>query len=179
LLTSVLAFDISQFFPSLNHRLLSCILGKVGFNSKVVQFFSNYLINRKTWYFWNNLSSPLFNVDIRVGQGSVLFPILSALYLSPILYILEKHLKILKIPIFMLFFVDDSLFIAQSKSFSFSNSLLYCSYNCTSILLQKFGLTLEYSKTKIFHFSRSHRSFNPPSLDLSALEGPILFPKEV
>ena len=80
----------------------------------------------------------------------------------------------------MLSFVnDDGLFIAQSKSFSFLNSLLYCSYNCASILLQKFGLTLEYSKTEIFHFSRLHRLFNPPPLDLSTLGGPILFPKEV
>ena len=134
--TSVLAFDISQFFPFLNHWPLPYILGKTGFNSKVVQSFLNYLINRKMQYFWNNLSSPLFNVDIGVGQDSALSPILLALCLTPILYILEKHLKKLKIPIFMLSFVDDDgFFIAQSKYFSFLNSLLYCSYNCASILL--------------------------------------------
>ena len=32
LLTSTLAFDITQFFPLLNHCLLSLILGKAGFN---------------------------------------------------------------------------------------------------------------------------------------------------
>jgi len=36
LLTSILAFDIAQFFPSLNHCLLSLILGKTGFDPKVV-----------------------------------------------------------------------------------------------------------------------------------------------
>jgi len=30
LFTSTLAFDIAQFFPSLNHRLLSCIIKKAG-----------------------------------------------------------------------------------------------------------------------------------------------------
>jgi len=30
--TSTLAFDIAQFFPSLNHYLLSLILEKVGFD---------------------------------------------------------------------------------------------------------------------------------------------------
>jgi len=44
--TSTLAFDITQFFPSLNHRLLALILGKAGFKSRVVNFFSNYLIDR-------------------------------------------------------------------------------------------------------------------------------------
>ena len=49
--TSSLAFDIVQFFSSLNHHLLALILGKVGFNLRVVKFFLNYLIERKTKYF--------------------------------------------------------------------------------------------------------------------------------
>ena len=44
--TSTLAFDITQFFPSLNHHLLALILGKARFESRVVNFFSNYLIDR-------------------------------------------------------------------------------------------------------------------------------------
>jgi len=35
--------------------------------------------------------------------------------LSLILYILEKHLKNLKIPVSILLFVNDGLFIVQSK----------------------------------------------------------------
>jgi len=50
LYTSTVAFDITQFFPSLNHQLLSFILNKVGFDHKVSKFFSNYLVNRKTKY---------------------------------------------------------------------------------------------------------------------------------
>jgi len=49
--TSSLAFNIVQFFPSLNYCLLALILGKIGFDSRVVNLFSNYLINRKTKYF--------------------------------------------------------------------------------------------------------------------------------
>ena len=114
--------------------------------------FSNYLVRKKTWYFWNNFSFPFFNIDIGVEQSSTLSPILSALYLAPILYILEKYLKILKIPVFILSFVDDRLLIAQSKSLTVLNDFLF--YNCrvTSSLLEKFGLILEHSKTEIFHF---------------------------
>jgi len=90
---SSLAFNIAQFFPSLNHCLLAFILGKAGFNSRVVNFFSNYLVNRRTKYFWNNFSSSSFNINVEVGQGSALSPILSALYLSSFLHILGKHLK--------------------------------------------------------------------------------------
>ena len=107
--TSMLAFDITQFFPSLNHRILTIILEKVGLESKVALFFTDYLVKRKTNYNWNELSSPIFEVNVRVGQLS---PILSALYLSPFLYILEKRLKNLKIPISFISFIDDGLIIA-------------------------------------------------------------------
>jgi len=107
-----LAFDISQFFLSLNHQLLTLIIDKVEFNQKVLIFFKNYLVRRKTKYLWNNFLSLFCNIDVGVGQGSALSPILSALYLSSIFYILEKHLKILKIPISIISFVDDSLFIS-------------------------------------------------------------------
>ena len=46
--TSTLIFNIAQFFLSLNHCLLTLILGKTGFDPCVVNFFLNYLINRKT-----------------------------------------------------------------------------------------------------------------------------------
>jgi len=42
--TSTLAFDISQFFPSLNHHLLVLILEKAGLDPNVTNFFANYLV---------------------------------------------------------------------------------------------------------------------------------------
>jgi len=151
--SSSLVFDISQFFPSLNHNLLTHILDKAGFDPKVTSFFTNYLVSKRTKYMWNDFSSPQFDVNIGVGQGSALSPILSSLYFSPFLYILENRLKNLRIPVSILSFVDDGLIIAQNKSFNISNSQLFCSYNVLSKLLDSFGLVIEHSKTEIFHFS--------------------------
>ena len=175
---SSLAFNISQFFPSLNHNLLILILKKAGLDHKVTNFFVNYLIQRSMKYLWNNLPSPMFDVNVGVGQGSALSPILSTLYLLPFLYILENRFKNLKIPTFILSFIDDGLFIIQNKSFNISNSHLFCSYNILSKLLDSFGLIIKHSKTEIFYFSRSQGIFNPPSLDLLLLGGPILCPKD-
>ena len=113
-----------------------------------------------------------------MGQGSALSPILLAIYLASFLHILENHLKILKIPVSILSFVDDGLLVTQSKSFSISNSLFFYSYNIISSLLSRFGLIVECSKTEVFHFTRSHRSFNLPLLNLSPIGGPTLYPKE-
>jgi len=143
-----------------------------------MNFFANYLVQRNTKYLWNNLSSPPFEVNVGVGQGSALSPILSTLYLSLLIYIMEKRFKNLNLPISILSFIDDDLFIVQNKSLNISNSNLFCSYNILSKLLDSFCLIIEHSKTEIFHFNRSHGPFNPPPLDLSPLGGPILKPKE-
>jgi len=46
----MVAFDIVQFFPSLNHELIIDTIELVGFLPKVVKFFSNYLTDRYTIY---------------------------------------------------------------------------------------------------------------------------------
>ena len=114
-----------------------------------------------------------------MGQDSVLSPILSTLYLAFILYTLEKCLKILKIPVSILSFIDDRLLIVQSKSLTISNNFPFYSYRVISSLLEKFRLILEHRKTKIFNFSRSNGIFNLPSLNLSMLGGSILCSKNI
>ena len=176
LTTSTLTFDIAQFFPLLNHQLLSPIIKKVGFDQCISSFFTDYLVNRKTNYSWSNFSFPTFNINIGVGQGSALSPILSALYLSLFIYILKNWLKNLKIPTSFIYFMDDGLIISQSKSIDISNSCLYCGYNILTNLLEKFGLVVKHSKTEVFYFNRFHGVFNPSPLNLSSLGGNILLP---
>jgi len=174
---SILAFDITQFFPSLNHCLLTLSLKKVGLDPKVTSFFMDFLVRRKTNYIWNDFSFPIYEVNVGVSQGSALSPILSTLYLSPLLYILEKHLKNLNISVSLISFIDNSLIISQNKLIDILNSQLFCSYNVLSRLLIKFGLNIKYLKTETFHFNRSHRMFNLPPLNLLSIRGPILCPK--
>jgi len=100
------------------------------------------------------------------------------MYLSPILHIFEKRFKNLKIPVFVISFVDNELFISQDKSFDILNFNLFCSYQIMSLLLEQFGLIIKHGKTEVFHFSRMHRVFNLPSLDLIILGGPIIHPKK-
>ena len=172
--TSILAFYIAQFFPLLNHQVLSLVLDKASFDPKVLIFFQNYLVDRKIKYLWNSFFFSFFNVDIGVGQESALAPILSALYLSPIFHIFEKHLKNLKI---LISFVDNKLLISQDKSILVSNTNLFCSYNVISNLLTKVGLIIEHRKTEVFHFSRSQGIFDPSLFDLTPLKGSVLWPK--
>ena len=61
---------------------------------------------------WNSFFSSFSNVNIGVGQGSALLPVLLALYLSLLFYIFDKYIKNLKNLAFFLSFVDDRLFIS-------------------------------------------------------------------
>jgi len=179
LTTSTLAFNIAQFFPSLNHQLLPFILNKTGLDQKISMFFKNYLVGRKTKYLWNDFISLFLNVNIGVSQELALSPILSALYLLSVFHLFENCLKILKIPISIISFVDDGLFVSQNKSILHSNANLFCCYNIILSLLTKCSLVVEHRKTDIFHFSRSYGLFNPPPLDLSPLGGLVLLSKYI
>jgi len=176
--TSIIAFDIAQFFLSLNHEFLSTCLKKAGLNTDVVGFFNSYHSNQSTTYTWNNFSSPAFNTNVGVGQGSALSPILSAIYLAPIIKTFKKRIKNLKenIPTNILSFVDNGFLISQEKSYSLSSFFFLCSYNIMFKILIDAGLVMEYSKTELFHFTRARHPSNP-SINLSSVGGPVISPK--
>ena len=178
--TSIIAFDIAQFFLSLNHKFLTVYLKKAGFNTNVVGFFNSYHSNQSTTYTWNNFSLLVFNTNVRVDQGSTLFPILSALYLVPIIKTFKKRIKNLKENILtdILSFVNNGLLISQEKSYSLSSSFLLCSYNIMFKILIDTGPVMEHSKTKLFHFMRAQYLPNP-SINLSSVGGPIISPKPI
>jgi len=82
------------------------------------------------------------------------------------------------VPLYILFFVDNSLLISQEKSYDLSFSFLFCSYNIMSKILLDFGLVIEHSKFEVFYFMRSHY---PPNsfINLTSVSGPILTPKPI
>ena len=176
--TSVIAFDIAQFFSSLNHQFLSICLKKAGLSTNIKDFFSSYHSGCSTSYLWNSFLSPPFDTNIGVDQGLALSLILFAIYLLPKTF--KKRIKSLKenIPTNILSFVDNGLLISQEKSYSLSFSYLLCSYNIMSKILLNTGLIMEYSKTKLFHFTRAWHPSNP-SIDLSSIGGPIISPKPI
>jgi len=86
----------------------------VDFDFKVSNSYSDYLINRQTWYIWDLFTFSFFRADVGVGQKLAILPILLALYIVPIFHILEKRSKNLSvsISISVLLFVDDDLLIS-------------------------------------------------------------------
>jgi len=174
--TSVIAFDIAQFFPFLNHSMLTVILRYSGFANCLVDFFSDYLVGRSTQYAWNSCFSHACNADVSVGQGSALFPILSVLYIALLLHLFERRAQAFNLDTSTLSYVDNGLLVSQGRTYNKTLPELTSSYSIFSDLMASFGLVMEYDKSEIFHFFRAHNNSNP-KLDLSAIGTPILKPK--
>ena len=107
--TSIIAFDLVQYFPSLNHEVLAGLLERFRFPSHVVRFFDSYLTQRTTRYSWNGVLSEIFGFDVGVGQSSALSPILSALYLAPLLWNFNKEMP----GATLMSYVDDGIIIVS------------------------------------------------------------------
>ena len=84
----------------------------MGFATEVVEFFRSYLVECTMQYSWDREDSSPFVVDVGVGQGSALSPILSALYLSPLLW----QFAIDAPRALLMSYVDNGTIIVQSRT---------------------------------------------------------------
>jgi hypothetical protein len=72
-----------------------------------------YLVGRGMRYLWNSFSSDRRSTNVGVGQGQALSPVLSALYLAPVIKLFELQAAHLKCNV--LLYVDDRTLIIQAK----------------------------------------------------------------
>ncbi|CAA7271833.1 unnamed protein product [Cyclocybe aegerita] len=161
--TSTLAFDITQFFPSINHEMFMAVLRKQGFSPILVEFFASYLVGHSTVYCWNTFQSDPWSADVGVGQGSALSPVISGLFIALVMKLF--YIKAAPLNMMLLSFVDDGTILAQSKQLDDNNVGLRKAYQIIYLLFVAFALVLEHDKTELFHFSRRQDAYNP-SLDL-------------
>src|SRR5271170_4105674 len=112
--TSVIAFNLAQFFPLINHEALIAIMRKQGFSPRLVRFFESYLVGRQTSYCWNGFESDPRSADVGVGQGSALSPVLSVLIFAPVMHIFHKRMPVETAT--LMSYVDDGTAIVQSRT---------------------------------------------------------------
>ena len=139
--TMVLALDIAQFWPSINHNIIAMLMTKLGFHCKIISFLRTFLADCTTSYSWDGLTSDGgFECSNGIPQGDPLSPVLSALYLALII----KHFFPWDPNNFInyLFFVDDSTLICSSFSMDDNVTLLAKCYEGLLAGLAAFGLTV-------------------------------------
>jgi hypothetical protein len=163
LTTSVVTFDIAQFFPSINHSVLLEVVARSGFPPCVGNFFRSYLVGCLMTYKWDNFTSGTFPSDVGVGQGSALSPVLSVLCLAPVLKLFSR--SVVGRQVDLMSYVDDGTFIVSAGRVEDNLPLLKEAYGFIHNAFSSLGLVLEHDKSKAFHFSRVQR-FSNPAIDL-------------
>jgi len=123
-----------------------------------MNFVADYLVGRYTKLFWDNQLSDPFSTAVGVGQGSALSPILSALYLAPVLWKFHTERPTDQ----LISYVDDGTIIVQSKMWEENLKKLKSSYAVVFQLTSALGLILEHDKSEVFHFSRKYGDDDPP-----------------
>ncbi|KAF8700287.1 hypothetical protein AX14_000808 [Amanita brunnescens Koide BX004] len=148
---SACAIDIAQFFPSLNHRAVVRVLGKLGFANKLTTLLGSYFRDRTTTYKWDTATSVPYDFSMGTPQGDCLSPIVSALYLSTAIKAVFPH-TFPPDPVRSLFFVDDGVLYTASSSLERNVRILSSTLTRLLTTLAYIGLNIEPSKTELIHF---------------------------
>ena len=114
LTVTCVAFDVAQFFPSIDHDALLTILEYQGFAKEVIQIIKTYLRNRTTSYCFGQLSDGMFDLSFGLPQGDGPSPTLASLYIAPALHISVPFDP--KSSVKLMFYVDDGTIITMSTS---------------------------------------------------------------
>ncbi|CAA7259600.1 unnamed protein product [Cyclocybe aegerita] len=147
------------FFPSINHEMFMAVLRKQGFSPILVEFFASYLVGRSMVYCWNTFQFDSRSADMGVGQGSALSPVISGLFIAPVMKLF--YIKAAPLNMTLLSFVDDGTILAQSRQLDDNNVGLRKAYKIIYLLFVAFTLVLEHDKTELFHFLRWRDAYNP------------------
>jgi Reverse transcriptase (RNA-dependent DNA polymerase) len=122
--------------------------------------FHSYLVGRRTTYKWNAFTSGSYPADVGVGQGSAMSPVLSALYLAPVIKLFVAHVVSRKTD--LMSYVDDGLLIARSRRLEDNLRPLQEAYGWIHRAFEALGLVVEHSKSEAFHFSRARANLALP-----------------
>ena len=147
--TSILALDVEQFYPSVNHHMLLTTLNKFGFHTKLTTFLGDYLKGRSTTLGYAGATSQSFEMKVGLGQGSSLSPVLANLYIAPVVRMVDMFLpKSADIQ----FYVDDGTIRISSESLEVNCQVLAAAYKFIDHKLSQLGLAIGHDKTELIHF---------------------------
>ena len=152
--------DLSKAFDTLDHEILLYKLKYYGFHSEALDFMKSYLLNRKQYVEFEDVSSDLMPLTVGVPQGSILGPLLFIIYINDLVYATAQFHPVI--------YADDSTLMATLNSFGETD--LEANVNSELVKISNWlnlnKLSLNTAKTKAMVFHTAQREVCKPHLKI-------------
>jgi len=139
--------DLSKAFDTINHSTLLKKLEHYGIRGVALEWFRNYLLDRKQYVHFNGINSNQQCVTCGVPQGSVLGPLLFIIYTNDLPNALRSSRCIL--------FADDTTIFHSSNDLKISASLISNDLELLTDWFRANKLSLNVTKTNYMIFSKT------------------------
>jgi hypothetical protein len=138
--------DLRKAFDTVNHDILLKKMHKMGIQGVELDWFKNYLSNRKLFVYLNGKSSSLLEILLGLPQGSILGPILFLIYINdlPLSTLLKS-----------LLFADDTALLASGSNIEALTDFVNKEFHKVVHYFRKNRLSLHPEKTKFMIFSNT------------------------
>jgi hypothetical protein len=138
--TGTVFFDLEKAFDKASHQGILSKLKKLGLNKYLINWIKQFMTDRKFRVSINNSTSNEFTITTGVPQGSCLSPTLFSIFFSDIAKHIPKEVHVA-------LFADDLCIWFSNKSLKRIAKTLNIAIECVNKYCQKWGLSINSTKT--------------------------------
>ena len=146
LYTIAIFCDLQKAFDTVDFSILLNKLENLGVRGMELEWFRNYLSNRKQFVSLNNINSSLMEIILGVPQGSVLGPLLFLIYINDIQLHTELETSL---------FADDTALLKSHSNLSILAENVNKEFQKVVTFFRSHKLALHPEKTKFMIFTNS------------------------
>jgi hypothetical protein len=160
--TSILLFDIQGFFNNINHKHLITTFTGLGFVPTLVKWCCSFLKDHRVRLKFNGKMLDPFDFTVGTLQGSLVSPVLSIIYTSPLLYKMRTWNKAS-----LGMYIDDSVIFACGQEWEQIETTMCDGYRDCIEWLTRVGLNVEPDKMELLFFKKRMEWVDPPATSTS------------